>query len=268
MSGLDTRGVEDRQMGDGTQDLDGDGIADATAATVSKFHEFKVDHSFSPTPLPMSQSHMWDGKDHHASVRGVVPGYSGHIPNSVNTFGRTAFGGLSPEKTGHKNMGPQKGHETDAVVLGRVPADTTLHGFKEAKGGMMPGYAGLKPGAKDNIASSAFAGVPLSPPKAAPKQDDPNSFRAKAGGVLPGYTGFIPGAADKHGGSHYGGIVPTKFAQSGHAEKDHVENNAGKTTKSGYSGHVQGKRDTYGVSGLEAHYEEKINDMRTEKQLW
>jgi hypothetical protein len=121
--------------------------------------------------------------------------------------------------------------------------------FRERVGGVLPGYAGNRPGARDVHHKMAYGGVPtFSPPRSAraPGQgqhlekrpttsfqeygkgwkvpDDTLStdrYREAVGGVLAGYSGFVPNARTHYGSAHTGGLSEVgargHIAQRGHA---------------------------------------------------
>lgn len=228
----------------------------------SKYSEFKPMVS-TKTPESMMQNHATNEDPHYAKAGGVVPGYQGHVPRSRDAFGVTAVGGLAPDPNvgAHKKMGPMKGHEPDAVVLGREPAEQQLLHYRDKKGGYMPGYAGFRPGAREHHNTSAFGGIPLVGPEgqgkdlkqtwSATSMDEGVEYSQKLNGLVPGYKGYVPQSQAKVGRSHMGNLPPSAGAQSGHEQSGLAHDKAfevSKMAKSGYSGHLRGARDTYGTS--------------------
>ena len=246
----------------------------ATSGAFSKYSEADWKPLVGPkTPLSMMQQHPDQSlypDAHKYSSGGVVPGYAGHVPKARDTFGSTAVGGLSPDiHVGtHKHMGPMAGHESQAYgskqgqgPLGAGPlSDPKYAAFSEKKTGVMPGYAGFRPGARDHYGDAAFGGIPTKGAGEGTNIQDKAAWDEGRGGpgvdykkvvkgLVPGYTGHVPYAISKHGTSHFGGIVPG--AQLGHENvkgDQYVENNVGMMTKSGYSGHVPRSRDAFGTS--------------------
>lgn len=108
-------------------------------------------------------------------------------------------------------------------------------GFAQRVGGIMPGYRGHRPGAREIVSTPAYGGLPFRmDPDRLPgqgeqlsnrpttswiahlrgssgervNQDVPSvtdEFRDGIGGVKIGYTGFVPGAPSHFGTSHRGG---------------------------------------------------------------
>lgn len=259
---------------------------------MSKYSEFKPIVS-AKTPLSMMQQHPGDvteKDDHHRNhSRGVIPGYQGHVPRARDTFGVTAVGGLAPDAHigSHKKMGPMSGHE------GKVPWEEgysyeaeTFGQFSEKKRGVMPGYAGFRPGARDVDGPSAFGGIPHDGTSGHGDNDNLKQswdrgrggtaydYRKMVNGILPGYTGHVPLAVEKHGVTHYGAIsqagdrrTTTKeqlYVSDGHdsgdggthfgAQRGHTNslldkcNDVNMHKKSGYSGHMPNSRDAFGTT--------------------
>jgi hypothetical protein len=241
-------------------------------SNMSKYSEFKPIVS-TKTPLSMMQSHP-DASNyldaHKHSSGGVVPGYAGHVPKARDTFGSSAVGGLAPEAhIGiHKHMGVMSGHESQAYGSKRVAgplgagplANEKYAAFSEKKGGVMPGYAGFRPGARDHYGDAAYGGIKREGSGEGANEalkagwDDSRGgpgvdYKGVVSGLVPGYTGHVPEAINKHGTSHFGGIVPGAQLGHEHVRGDHyTENDVGMRTKSGYSGHVPRARDAFGTS--------------------
>jgi len=226
----------------------------------SKFSEFKPIVS-AKTPQSMMQNHSAHENPYFKESGGVIPGYQGHVPRSRDAYGVSAVGGLAPEPNvgTHKKMGCMTGHEKEQVVLGREPAETEFPNFQATKRGVMPGYAGFRPGARDHHNKSAFGGIEHSGPQGQgpdlkagwdKKRMDPGTdYKQVVGGMVPGYTGHVPLAIAKTGESHWGKLGPG--AQSGHQVTGIEYDKAyevTKMTKSGYSGHIPGSRDSYGTT--------------------
>lgn len=128
----------------------------------------------------------------------------------------------------------------------------------------MPGYAGFKPGARDESGYATYGGIQrfgrsYNRPEPTEAQTATThgkpGFVSHAGGVLPGYTGYVPTAKETYGVSHYGNIEP-QYAQTGHKDvKGDALLDVQKQVKAGYSGHVARARDTFGLShyGVGSH---------------
>ena len=95
--------------------------------------------------------------------------------------------------------------------------------------GIIPGYGGHIPAARDEVGMSAVGNVPLYGAKAqspmghpslgggiiggkvrfegmtAGMTDNRKEYKDVSTGVLPGYAGFVPAARDKYGGTYRGG---------------------------------------------------------------
>jgi len=233
----------------------------------SKFSDFKPIQS-AKTPQSMMQNSAHRPDPYYESSRGVVPGYQGHVPRARDTFGTTAMGGLAPDihVGAHKSMGSMTGHEKEQTVLGREPEDSTYPEYRDKKSGVMPGYAGFRPGARDSHAKAAYGGIPskgrqgegnLNHLKATWDHSSGNpgvDYKSVVAGIVPGYKGHVPEAINKHGTSHYGNPAPgVKLlgAQCGHETNGNAHDKAYEVqqfVKSGYSGHVPGSRDSYGTT--------------------
>ena len=206
---------------------------------MSKYSEFKPIVS-AATPLSMMQSHPDQSAypdAHKYSSGGVVPGYQGHVPRARDTFGSTATGGLAPDihVGAHKQMGCMTGHESQgygqkhsAGPLGAGPlSDSKYAAFSEKKSGVMPGYAGFRPGARDHYASQAYGGIVHDGASGQGRNEQEKAgwdkgrggpgvdYKGIVHGLVPGYTGHVPEAICKSGTSHFGSIVPAA-AQLGH----------------------------------------------------
>lgn len=260
---------------------------------MSKFSEFKPIVTIK-TPMSMMQSHP-DATAYPDAFRnessGVVPGYAGHVPRARDTFGSSAVGGLAPESHvgAHKHAGAMKGHE------GKVPWEKdydwetqVFNKFSEKKTGVMPGYAGFRPGARDVDGVQAYGGIPHE--GAHGHGDNPDQkanwngglmkpgtdYRKVVHGIVPGYTGHVPNAIDKHGTTYFGAITQegqkrafskdTLYVDPAHqldssdsgthwgAQRGHTNtlldkcNDVGMYKKSGYSGHMPEARHAFGTT--------------------
>jgi len=226
----------------------------------TKFSDFKPIVS-AKTPVSMMQNHATNEDPYFKQSRGVVPGYQGHVSRARDAFGTSAVGGLAPDQNvgTHKKLGCMTGHEKEEIVLGREPAESVFPEYKDKKRGVMPGYAGFRPGSRDHHAQAAFGGIAhdgqtgqgedLKPGWDQKRMDPGTDYRAVVNGIVPGYTGHVPLAISKTGTSHWG--QPQKGAQSGHVATGIEYDKAfevNQMTKSGYSGHIPGSRDSYGTT--------------------
>ena len=229
-------------------------------------------------------------------VKGIVPGYQGHVPRSRDQYGESAVGGLQPTPWGNtRHMGAAIGHDVNSLGQLELMKDERLHqkeeerfaDYEKRNGGVMPNYAGHRPGARAVEARSAYS-PPSRPGKpsswafndtadftgdsgnAASTTGSQTSYRKQVNGIVPGYKGFVPGAIDKAGGSHFGGIKGVDRAtglntiaakvdeegdfyglnQKGHG-RDYKEQHTAGGVKSGYAGHLPGARETWGIT----HYD-------------
>ena len=238
----------------------GDLKEEEVATRPSKFSDFKPIQS-AKTPVSMMQDHMHNVDPYRDVSRGVVPGYQGHVPRARDAFGTSAVGGLAPDiNVGtHKHLGAMTGHSPGDVVLGREPPDAVFPEYQDKKRGVMPGYAGFRPGSRECHGLSAYGGIErkglsgqgsdLKPDWDGQRMSPGTDYRETVNGVVPGYTGHVPLATLKTGTSHWG--KPQSGAQTGHAETGIAYDKAfevSKMTKAGYSGHIPGARDTYGTT--------------------
>jgi hypothetical protein len=100
--------------------------------------------------------------------------------------------------------------------------------YKHSVNGVIPGYAGHMPRARDKYAGSAHGGIanPYTPPDAKGPQkgctrpedvipDEFTQFIKDRKGAMAGYTGFRPGARDVHNVTAFTGI-PNSFEEGAH----------------------------------------------------
>ena len=150
-------------------------------------------------------------------------------------------------------LNPAKAAGGHSMMQTRDYGTGEAYSFRERVGGVLPGYAGHRPGARDVSHKMAYGGTPQfnnphDPPVPGQGQhldnrastnfqeygkgwkvpDDTLStdrFRDSVGGVLVGYTGFVPNARTHFGSSHVGGLSNVgrrgHVAQRGHSA--HVE---------------------------------------------
>lgn len=118
-----------------------------------------------------------------------------------------------------------------ACSMARRNAPHNDHSYREVVGGIIPGYAGHRPGAEAIHGESAVGGVPGTLQEShAPGQgwsvdrrdttyfkelgadykhhslDKAEAFRQVVGGVKSGYHGHVPGAQNHIGSAHVGGV--------------------------------------------------------------
>merc|ERR1719453_2054036 len=118
------------------------------------------------------------------------------------------------------------GFGNDGFPLKGAAVEPVFQNYEKARGGVMPGYAGFKPGARDESGYATYGGIQrfgksYNRPEATEAQTaaahTKPGFVQHAGGVLPGYTGYVPTAKETFGISHYGSIEP-QYAQTGHKQ--------------------------------------------------
>jgi len=152
-----------------------------------------------------------------------------------------------PAKSARTTMNPAKAASGHALMHTRDYGTGASYTFRDSVGGVVPGYAGHRPGARDVHHKMAFGGVPTfnhprlrTPPGQGARLDNrpttnfqeygvgwkvpeerPNeNFREAVGGVLSSYGGFVPHAQSHFGSSHVGGL--SNAGVRGHvAQRDH-----------------------------------------------
>jgi len=256
-------------------DFDGDGQVDVSLekpGMLMKYSEFKPPGKFVATGISMGPS--GDPKceipDYAPQANGIIPGYAGHIPRARDKYGGAAHGAASVAVHGiGVHLGPQIAHEktealgnrygSDGLPLPPEAVEPRYDNFKTKVQGVMPGYGGFRPGARDESGLATVGGIKrfgVAQTRGAHGVEKPE-YVGEAVGVLPGYTGYVPAAKHTHGVSHYGSLPGGHHAMAGSgAQKGHgmvkgdVNIEVSKNIKSGYSGHVPTARDTFGG----AHY--------------
>ena len=258
-------------------DIDGDGVIDVSASkpgAMMKFSEFKPPGLDVKTGMSMFQDPKCELTDYQAETNGIIPGYAGHIPRARDKYGGAAVGGCSPAVLPggiNQHIGPQGGHDkkgclgngfgNDGFPLKGYDVKPVFEEYAAKHGGIMPGYGGFKPGARDECGYATYGGINrfgASRNRAQPTEAQTAAthakpgFVGKAGGVVPGYKGYVSKAKETYGISHYGSIDKRAMAQAGHgaATKGDKSIPVAKDFKAGYSGHVPEARDTFGG----AHY--------------
>lgn len=72
-------------------------------------------------------------------VRGVVPGYGGHVPRAHHVYGESAVGKIEKDKTHHDRVSQARHPNTKQAIVKEPPA------YNQMVGGIVPGYAGYVP---------------------------------------------------------------------------------------------------------------------------
>ena len=154
-----------------------------------------------------------------------------------------------PAQAARMTMNPAKAAAGHLRMRSREYGTGGSYTFREKVNGVVPGYAGHRPGARDLHHTMAYGGVPtFNPPQLSRppgqgehmsnrpstawqesgrgwKPEEPgdsrtDDFRNTVGGVLVGYTGFVPNARTHCGSMHVGGLSQVgargRVAQRGH----------------------------------------------------
>lgn len=126
---------------------------------------------YSETPIPISAQHhgIHDASlDFKTAVRGIVPGYAGHVPRARDLYGTPSSGGITPERgwkrnerTGQMlqetNLGPMGER---AWAAGPEGAASRPHAYSRrhnrVSDEVKPGYAGHVPVARDTFGTSFY----------------------------------------------------------------------------------------------------------------
>jgi len=251
-------------------DFDGDGQVDVSAdkpGALMKYSEFEppgqhisLGRSMGPSGDPKCEI-----PDYAPEANGIIPGYAGHIPRARDKYGGAAHGGCGlPTHGVHKHLGPQIAHDKSEALGNRYGSDglplppnavePVFDNFKTSVQGVMPGYGGFRPGARDECGFATVGGIKRfgSTDSRTPHVNPKPEFVGEVSGVLPGYTGYVPQAKQTHGVSHYGNLsgghhnLAAAGPQKGHGLNGNRSIEVTKNVKSGYSGHVPVSRDTYG----------------------
>ena len=106
--------------------------------------------------------------DFKTAVRGIVPGYAGHVPRARDMYGTPAVGGITPERgwkrnerTGQMleqtNLGPMGDR---AYAAGPEGAASRLHAYSRrhnrVSDEVKPGFKGHVPNARDTFGTSHY----------------------------------------------------------------------------------------------------------------
>ena len=252
------------------------------------YESFSSVHQGPRTEKSMSLGHQsLEIHKYRSEVKGIVPGYAGHVPRARDQYGESAVGGMQPTAWGNtRHMGSAEGHSVNPYGQNELLADEKkwqkeeerFRSYDNRNGGVMPNYAGHRPGARAVEATSAFGkwraadGAPggIGGKVSSWQLNDTAdftglsgnsesttgskiSYRAQVGGVLPGYQGFVPGSINKCGGSHYGGV-------SGWSKEDGLNHKAIKVDEDGdfygleQKGHGRDHKETTTAGGVKSGY--------------
>jgi len=188
--------------------------------------------SMTGAPLPYRQEDLMEKPvSYREEVRGIVPGYAGHVPRAQHKYSGTHFGpqAIIKDSSPEKALVAQDRHPNtkEKIELGKP--------YRELVGGIVPGYAGHVPksaftygvsaqgatepftntsptrqsrGGSDDFLERLIAAersdmLPIQPgnplgseggwwPESAPAEATSPSFRNKVNGVVPGYAGHVP----------------------------------------------------------------------------
>jgi hypothetical protein len=203
--------------------------------------------SSSTVPLPYRGAYPEVKPTKYAEeVKGVVPGYGGHVPRAQHTYGKSAVGNVAKDTKEHKDVAMARHPNTkEPTVIKDPPAYNSL------VGGIVPGYGGHVPHSGFTYGKSHVGQttpfVPTGSPskqarlhstddfleklkiaEAADEQPVPGyinplgaendwwpiktgdaigpSFVESVGGVIPGYSGHLPKAQYEVGKSQVGSV--------------------------------------------------------------
>ena len=184
--------------------------------------------------------------------RAVISPFGGYVhvpvpapPSHVGVRGRG-----DPAQSARTSLNPAKAAGGHVEMHTRNFGTGAAYTYRESVRGVVPGYAGHRPGARDVHHKMAYGGVPtFNPPSSrtppgqgrrldnrpttafqeygrgwkVPEERPNETFRDAVGGVLAGYTGFVPSARAHFGGSHVGGLTDVGMrghvAQRGHGSR-------------------------------------------------
>jgi hypothetical protein len=123
------------------------------------------------TPVPISVSHcgLHDASlDFKTAVRGIVPGYAGHVPRARDMYGGPWSGGITPERGWKRNertgqmlettdlgpMGDRAYADGPHGAASRPHAYSRCHNLVSEE--VKPGFAGHTPLARDTFGTSPY----------------------------------------------------------------------------------------------------------------
>jgi hypothetical protein len=119
---------------------------------------------FYATPVPISHIHcgLHDATlDFKTAVRGIVPGYSGHVPRARDMYGEPSSGGVTPER-GWKRapkdyLGPMGSRANDHGPEGAASRPHAYtRGHNTVSDEIKPGYSGHVPVAREAHGTSFY----------------------------------------------------------------------------------------------------------------
>ena len=264
------------QDGDGVVDgidMDGDGVIDVDSSkpgALMKYSEFKPPGLNVKTGVSMFQDPRCELSDYHKESNGIISGYSGHIPRARDKYGGAAIGDCSPAVLPggiNQHIGAQGRHDkrdclgngygNDGFPLKGAEVAPVYSNHSRKVGGIMPGYGGFKPGARDECGYATYGGIQrFGPTYTRPEPTEAQTavahpkptYVAQAKGIVPGCTTHVPRAKETYGVSHFGALAPGELAQTGHGGKADRAMEVRKDYKSGYSGHIAAARESFGGS--------------------
>ena len=130
---------------------------------------FNPEYSQTGTAISRSHSGIHDASlTFKSAVKGIVPGYSGHVPRARDMYGTATTGGITPERGWKRNERTGQMLETTnrgpmgdrAVADGPEGAASRPHAFtrvhNRVSDEIKPGYAGHIPAARDTFGTSPF----------------------------------------------------------------------------------------------------------------
>jgi len=199
--------------------------------------------SMTEAPLPYRHEDVGSvSKSYAEQVRGIVPGYTGHIPGVHDQVEKTYFGPhaliketlhLSQDRHPDTKQPQIKGTPYRALVngiipgySGHIPMASSTYGIS-ARGGIQPfpesptrqqrnsdDFLKRLVVAEKADVRTVKTGEPENPlfaegnwwPEMAPSERGSRSFRGSVNGVLPGYTGHVPKGMYKVGEPKVGRI--------------------------------------------------------------
>jgi hypothetical protein len=186
-------------------------------------------------------------------TRAMISPFGGYVqvpvPSAPMALHRQTTRTSDPASVARTTLNPAKAANGHAEMHTRNYGTGGAYTFRERVGGVVPGYAGHRPGARDVAHTMAYGGVPTfnkptlhRPPGQGQqldnrpttawqeigrswKQDEPGDsrsgeFLSTVGGVLTGYSGFVPNARTHCGSAHVGGLALSargRSAQRGHS---------------------------------------------------
>lgn len=130
---------------------------------------FHPEYSETPTPISAAHCGMHDASlDFKTAVRGIVPGYAGHVPRARDMYGMPSSGGITPERGWKRdertnqmlertNRGPMGDRD---YAVGPEGAASRPHAYSRrhnrVSNEVKPGFAGHVPVARDTFGTSHY----------------------------------------------------------------------------------------------------------------